>query len=79
LIQEDPFYKKNTNLIITTDHGRGSNRNNWHDHRLFVKGSSQTWLGLSGPGINSLRIDKEQVYNKEIAGIIARLVGEEFS
>ncbi|HET9745010.1 MAG TPA: alkaline phosphatase family protein [Chitinophagaceae bacterium] len=78
MIQEAPPYKNNTNLLITTDHGRGSSRNNWHDHRLFVRGSSQTWLGLLGPGINSLELDKQQVYNKEIAGMIARLVGEDF-
>jgi len=79
LVQNDPYYKDQTNFLITTDHGRGSKTTNWYDHGLFVKGSTQTWMGLMGPHIQSLKLEKKQFYNKELAGIIARLVGEEFT
>ena len=79
LVQDDPYYKDQTNFLITTDHGRGSKTTNWYDHGLFVKGSSQTWIGLIGPHIQSLKLGKQQFYSKELAGIIASLVGEEFS
>lgn len=79
-IQSTPGYKENTTLLITTDHGRGSKDSRWMEHNTLVKGSSQTWLALLGPGIQPLGEIKEanQLYQQEIAGIIAGLVGEEF-
>lgn len=79
LVQTTEGYKDNTTFLITTDHGRGSTRRNWHDHGLFIKGSSQTWLAVLGPGIDYFQPDREQFYNKELAAIIANLVGEKFT
>ncbi|MEJ7680267.1 MAG: hypothetical protein WKG06_20915 [Segetibacter sp.] len=36
-VQTDPFYKGNTTLIITTDHGRGKKASTWHTHGLLQK------------------------------------------
>ena len=79
-VQSTPGYKDNTSIIITTDHGRGKNDSKWSSHHLFVKGSSQTWLAIMGPGVEPLGEVKEdqQLYLKEVAGVIAGLVGEEF-
>lgn len=77
-IQSTPGYKNNTTLLITTDHGRGSSK--WKSHGAFISGSSQTWLGLMGPGIEALGEvrEKKQIYQKQLAGLMASLVGEQF-
>lgn len=79
-VQTTKGYKDNTTFIITTDHGRGSRSNKWTSHGGYIKGSSETWLGLIGPGINPLgEINvKEQVYQVQIAKTVAALVGEDF-
>ena len=79
-VQTTPGYKDNTTLLITTDHGRGSQDNNWTSHSSFIRGSSQTWLAMIGPAIQPLGEVKEdqQLYQEQIAGMIAGLVGEEF-
>ena len=67
-IQSTPGYKNKTTLIITTDHGRGSNANDWQHHsskqalakslqgkKAFpegIIGSEHIWLGAIGPAIN---------------------------
>lgn len=79
-IQTTPGYKDNTTLLITTDHGRGSRDKNWSSHSSFIRGSSQTWLAMIGPAIQPLGEVKEnqQLYQEQIADIIAGLVGERF-
>ncbi|WP_276503173.1 alkaline phosphatase family protein [Terrimonas pollutisoli] len=79
-IQTTPGYKDNTTILITTDHGRGSRRDKWSSHSSFIRGSSQTWLALLGPSIEPLGEvkDNQQLYQQQIAGLIAELVGEKF-
>ena len=79
-IQTTPGYKDNTTLLITTDHGRGNRDKNWSSHSSFIRGSSQTWLAMIGPALPPLGEVKEgqQLYQEQIAGIIAGLVGEKF-
>lgn len=79
-VQTTPGYKDNTSIIITTDHGRGKKDSKWASHHLFINGSSQTWLAMMGPGVEPLGEVKEdqQLYLREVAGVIAGLVGEEF-
>src|SRR5688500_11945442 len=78
--QTTPGYKDNTTFLITTDHGRGRLDKNWTSHSTFIRGSSQTWLAMIGPAITPLGEIKEneQLYQQQIAGMIAELVGEEF-
>jgi hypothetical protein len=73
-------YKNNTTFIITTDHGRGKNQSSWTSHGIFTKGSSQTWLALLGKNICSLGEVKTegQLFEKQLAQTIAKLLGEEF-
>lgn len=79
-IQTTPGYKDNTSIIITTDHGRGYRDEKWASHHLFIRGSSQTWLAMMGPGVAPLGEvkDEQQLYLQQVAGMIAGLVGEEF-
>lgn len=77
-IQTDPFYKNNTTLIITTDHGRGAYPSTWHDHNTFIKGSDQTWIALLGPNVSAkgeIR-SKQRVYEEQIASTVMMLLGE---
>ena len=63
-LQNDDFYRGRTNLIITTDHGRGNSADTWQHHLSplaakamglqdtapkGVPGSDQTWLAAVGP------------------------------
>lgn len=79
-IQTDPFYKDNTTLIITTDHGRGKKAGTWHTHGLFTAGSGDTWLAMIGPGIlpKGEMKSEQQLYQKQIAQTMASIAGCEF-
>lgn len=79
-VQTTPGYKDNTSIIITTDHGRGSKSRKWTSHGALIKGSSETWMAVMGPGIQSLGElkGKQQLYQQQIAATIAKLLGEEF-
>lgn len=81
IVQTTPGYKGKTSFLITTDHGRGNNNKHWSGHGFFISGSSQTWLGMMGPGIEAKgeRKEKQQFYSKQIAETIASLAGEKFS
>ncbi len=81
MLQTDPFYKDNTTLIITTDHGRGASPSSWFTHGLFTKGSSNTWFAVMGPEIipaGEIKVN-EQIYQKQNAPTLALLVGEKFN
>ncbi|MEO5891435.1 MAG: hypothetical protein ABIQ31_14380 [Ferruginibacter sp.] len=80
-IQTDPFYKDNTTLIITTDHGRGKKGAAWRTHGFWVKGSGEVWLAMIGPDILPLgeMTNNQQIWQKQIASTAALLVGEHFA
>lgn len=79
-IQTTEGYKNNTIILITTDHGRGAKDANWNKHHTFVKGSTQTWTMMIGPGIEALGEIKsaEQGYQWELAEWMANILGESF-
>lgn len=76
-IQTDSFYKNNTTIIITTDHGRGKKTENWNTHGFWIKGSGETWMAVMGPGIEPKgeMKEKQQVYLKQLAPTIADVLG----
>ena len=80
-IQTTPGYKDNTTILITTDHGRGNRKGTWASHGPFVRGSSETWLALMGPHLQQLGEikQKQQIFQYQLAEMIAGLVGEEFA
>lgn len=79
-IQTDPFYKNNTTLLITTDHGRGKKGNAGKGHGFWVKGSGEAWLAMLGQGIlpEGEINQPQQIWQKQVAATIAFLVGEQF-
>lgn len=66
-LQTDPFYRDNTTLLISTDHGRGGTPDTWMSHaspagssKLGIEdapdgipGSDQTWFAAIGPPVKS--------------------------
>ncbi len=51
-IQCDPFYRDNTFLLLTTDHGRGATATSWQKHGLLPLRSGETWYMEYGPGLD---------------------------
>ena len=67
-LQNDPYYRNQTTLLITTDHGRGRHADSWSHHGSVramagylqkltaasaVQGSDEIWLAALGPGIEA--------------------------
>lgn len=66
-LQTLPKYRNNTNMLIVTDHGRGSNNDNWQHHASMsstkgymkslahfkqgIIGSNHIWMAAIGPDI----------------------------
>lgn len=76
LVQSIPEYEGQTTFLITTDHGRGKKKSNWHDHGFFVGGSSQTWYALIGNKVvphGEMKM-KTQVYTKDLNGLITEIL-----
>lgn len=76
-VQSDPFYKDQTTIIVTCDHGRGDTTETaWRDHGHDTPHSSQTWLMAFGSGIPAKGILKGgSYYNNQIAPTVAKLLG----
>ncbi|MBC3764527.1 alkaline phosphatase family protein [Neptunicella marina] len=69
-LQSIPQYKNNTNLIITSDHGRGNNEHTWQHHASLdaikgymkelkgdesaIVGSNEIWMAAMGPDIKKM-------------------------
>jgi len=53
-LQSDPAYAGKTTLIVTTDHGRGTNgKDAWKHHGKPFAESDQVWIGAIGPGVRA--------------------------
>ncbi|HZH63685.1 MAG TPA: alkaline phosphatase family protein [Flavisolibacter sp.] len=78
-VQTDPFYKNNTTLIISTDHGRGRNIK-WTSHHTLIPGSGEIWLAMLGKNIAPLGEMQEvkTLYQGQIAATVGFLAGKEF-
>ena len=81
LINSDPFYKNNTHIIITTDHGRGKKSTTWVRHDMFTAGSENSWLMLLGPKVaNKGEIsNNDEMYTSQLAQTIAYLMNTNFT
>jgi hypothetical protein len=80
-LQEQPDYRDQTTLFITTDHGRGNGRNNWRKHRLLATGSRHIWFAVLGPdtpAFGEMKV-KSKTYQKQAAKTIAAFLGLPYS
>jgi hypothetical protein len=79
-IQNDPRYKDQTALVLTTDHGRGSGPADWTDHGKKVPNAEFVWAAVMGPDTPALGERRGvEVTQSQIAATIAALVGENFN
>jgi arylsulfatase A-like enzyme len=54
-LQADPVYAGKTTLIVTADHGRGTEgREGWRSHgKPVFAGSDAVWIAAIGPGVRA--------------------------
>ena len=76
-VNTNKFYKGNTTIIITTDHGRGTvPTDSWRSHGKDINGADQVWLVAFGnqvAALGEIKV-KEQIYSNQIAASIAKLL-----
>jgi hypothetical protein len=48
-LQAEPEYRGRTNVLITTDHGRGKTATDWRHHGAKHARSNETWMAFIGP------------------------------
>lgn len=79
-VQSQPDYKDQTTIFITTDHGRGSGKSNWRNHRLAAPGSGQIWFAVIGPDTPAFGEMKFQskYKQKQVAKTIAAFLGLQY-
>jgi hypothetical protein len=76
-VQSQPDYRDQTTLLITTDHGRGTGKNNWRQHRLLAAGSRHIWFAVIGPdtpAFGEMKIEAT-TYQNQVAKTIAAFLG----
>ena len=79
-LQQDPFYKDETAILICCDHGRGY-AHGWTSHGSKIAHANETYLMVMGPGIPALgEVQTDgQIYQDQYAQTMARLLGFHFS
>lgn len=79
-VQADPQYAGKTTLILTTDHGRGTNKSSWKGHGASIPEAGQIWMMAIGPDTPALgeRKTKGQWSSAMLPRTIFRLLGLEY-
>ncbi len=72
--QSDNQYRDKTTMIITTDHGRGTNpKETWKDHGTEIPDAGQIWIAVIGPDTpptGEIRTEG-QFYQDQVAATVA--------
>lgn len=79
-IQSDPQYRDKTTMIITTDHGRGTNKSSWKSHGSDVYDAGEIWIAAIGPdtpGIGEMKTQGDW-QSAMIARTVFKLLGMEY-
>jgi predicted AlkP superfamily pyrophosphatase or phosphodiesterase len=76
-LQSDSFYKDKTTLIISVDHGRGTNAEDWKHHGIKIPEADQIWMVVAGPDTKPVGEVKgdQQLYQNQIAKTLAAFLG----
>lgn len=80
-LQADSFYKDQTILVITCDHGRGNAAfGAWRNHGIIAPSSRNTWFAAIGPNVNPKGESKDFTihHHNQIAATIMQLLGKNF-
>ena len=81
-VQSHAPYRNATTLIITTDHGRGTQpKDAWKSHGTEINGSDQIWFAVIGPDTTPMGEIKTggQYYQNQIARTGAAFLGVEYT
>jgi bisphosphoglycerate-independent phosphoglycerate mutase (AlkP superfamily) len=79
-LQSENQYKDKTTLIITSDHGRGSDAEAWKSHGQKIAGADQIWFAVLGPDSAPIGEVKgeSQYYQNQLASTLAALLGLQY-
>lgn len=80
-IQSHEQYKNKTTMLITTDHGRGTQpKSTWKHHGREIKGAVQIWFAIIGPDTPALGEMKTQMqlYQNQVAATAVSVLGENY-
>jgi hypothetical protein len=80
--QTQPEYKGKTSILITTDHGRGTEPlDSWRSHGTKIAGADQIWFAVIGPDTEAKGEMKgnAQYYQNQVAKTAATLLGVDYS
>jgi hypothetical protein len=78
-LQSIPGYAGHTSLVVTTDHGRGSTKQDWTDHGKDTEGAEFIWIAVLGPRTPPTGLRENiEVTQGQVAATIAALVGEDY-
>lgn len=80
-VQSMPEYSGSTTLIVSTDHGRGSDRKHWTSHGQKLPESKYIWMAFLGPDTLPLgeRSHIPTVTQDQIAATLATLLGYDYN
>ena len=76
-VQSMPEYKDTTTLIVTSDHGRGSQLSDWSDHGRRVQGAEKIWMAIMGPDTPAAGEISTHAEQRDIAPTIIKLLGQD--
>jgi len=89
-LQSDDFYRDRTNLIVTTDHGRGSSADSWQHHLSplaaktmglqdtapqGVPGSDEIWFAAIGPAFAAKGLVAGRWHQSQVAATLLASLG----
>jgi hypothetical protein len=79
-LQSTEPYRGRTTLVVTTDHGRGRNPEDWTSHGEDVPGSDEIWIGVFGPDTPQVGEARavENVYQSNVAATVLTLLGLDY-
>jgi hypothetical protein len=75
-LQSMPEYRGTTTLIVTSDHGRGSQLTDWSGHGAKVPGADKIWLAIMGPDTPASGEISAHAEQRDITPTIIKLMGQ---
>jgi hypothetical protein len=76
-LQSNPQYKDKTTILLTCDHGRGNDAEEWKNHGEKTVGADQIWFAVIGPDTPAVGEVKGemQLYQNQLAKTLAGFLG----
>ena len=80
-LQSMDAYRDKTTVIITTDHGRGTNQRTWQSHNSVIPTAIDIWAAVAGPDTpNTGELsDTGTLTQSQIAATAAKFLGLDFN